>query len=275
MGLGPAPEVARGDHACCVFTSDDDHARLIGHFAADAFARGDRLMYLADRADEGDVLELLDAVALDGHERLDAGDLAILHSSQMGLEAGFDRERQMAMWSALVGQARNDGYRGLAVAVEMTWALSWGVDLDVLVHYERSAGAAFKTGELSALCQYDARAFAEPLVERAADAHQYALALHDGHCDVHYNRMRLHRDPDFRLSALGGEIDLANLKFLEAELWGQLEAGDLTADCSELEFIDVAGSRLLHEAIVGRPGHGRLQLDNKPPVLDRVLRLLA
>src|SRR5215212_883515 len=236
MGLGPAPEVARGDHACSVFSSDDDQARVVGHFAADAFKREDRVLYLADRADEADVLELLDAVALDGRERLDAGDLTILHSSQMGLDAGFDRERQMATWSALTRKARDDGYRGLAVAAEMTWALSWDVDADVLVHYERTVGAAFASGEMSALCQYDSRAFAVAVIERATDAHSYALALDHGHCDVHYNRMRLHRDADYRLSALGGEIDLANLKFLETELWEQLSAGDLTTDCSDLEF---------------------------------------
>ena len=275
MGLGPAPEVARGDHACCVFASDDDQARVIGHFAADALRRGDRVLYLANRADEKDVLEMLDAVALDGRERLDSGDLAILHSSQMGLEGGFDRERMLDTWKALVGQAREDGYRGLAVAVEMTWALSWGVDLDVLVHYERTSGAAFKSGELSALCQYDSRAFDGRLLDRAADAHHYALALDDGNCNVHYNRMRLHRDADYRLAALGGEIDLANLKFLETELWEQLAAGDITADCSDLEFVDVAGSRLLHEASTGRPGYGRLQLINEPPVLRRVLDLLG
>jgi ABC-type transporter Mla MlaB component len=275
MGLGPAPEVARGDHACCVFASDDDQAKLIGHFAADALRRGDRLLYLANRADESDVIEMLDAVALDGRERLDSGDLAILHSSQMGLEGGFDRERMMATWTGLVGQAREDGYRGLAAAVEMTWALSWGVDLDVLVHYERTAGAAFASGELSALCQYDSRAFDGRVLDRASDAHPYALALDQGHCDVHYNRMRLHRDADCRLSSLGGEIDLANLKFLETELWEQLAGGDLTADCADLEFVDVAGSRLLHEAITGRRGYGRLELVNQPPVLRRVLDLLS
>src|SRR5512144_3174009 len=108
MGLAVVP----GDHACATFATDTDQAALVGGFARNAFARGDRVFYLADRSDESDVTAFLDHAGRDGRARLDAGDLHILHSTKMGLEDGFDRDRQMAVWRSLIDSALTDGYRG-------------------------------------------------------------------------------------------------------------------------------------------------------------------
>ncbi|MEA2497183.1 MAG: two-component system, chemotaxis family, sensor kinase Cph1, partial [Thermoleophilaceae bacterium] len=194
MQSGSLPTVRRGDHACCIFASDDDQARLVGQFARDAFERGDRLFYLADRSDEDAVVALLDEAALDGRARLDMGALQILHSSEMGLESGFDPERQFAVWHALTHQARTDGYGGLAAATEMTWAQTWKLDPEVLLDYETTAGGAFASGELSALCQYDSRFFDHDVVHDARRAHAVAVAVDEDRSVVDWERLRLERE---------------------------------------------------------------------------------
>jgi anti-anti-sigma regulatory factor len=272
LGGAGAPEVRPGDHACCVFGSDDEQSHLVGGFARRALARGDRVFYLADRSDESAVVSYLDEVGLDGRALVYAGAVQIAHSGQMGLEDGFDGERQLAVWDELVGRARTDGYKGLAIAGEMTWALSWKIGLDDVIAYEAASAPSFASGELSALCQYDRRFFASDTLEHAHHAHPFAVAVHHGGYSVDYSRLRIDRSVAGSF-AVGGEIDLANIDFLEAQLWEQLRAGDVEMDCSELTFVDVAGCRLLRQACDGAIGNGRLTIRNPPPVLARVMHL--
>jgi anti-anti-sigma factor len=273
VDLPLAPEVRRGDHACCVFASDEDRSRLVGRFAHDAFARGDRLFYLADCHDEAGVVELLDEAGLDGGARLDRGELQVMHSSEMGLEGGFDPERQVAAWSMLVDQARSDGYGGLAAAAEMTWVRTWGLDDDAVVYYEATAAPVFARGGLAALCQYDSRQFEPSLVDRAKAAHALAVAVDDDTYSIDYARLHLHHAEAQAEIAVRGEIDLASVGFLEDQLAQRLQGGDAVADCSQVEFIDVAGCRLLRRACVGDVANGRLRLDNTPDAVARVMNI--
>jgi anti-anti-sigma regulatory factor len=267
-----APEVRRGDHACCFFASDDEQARLVGRFARDAFARGDRFFYLADRSSEESVLTLIDEAGLDARSRRRAGDLLVVHSSQMGFEGAFDAERQLAAWTTLVLQARADGYGGLAATAEMTWVKSWGLEDDTVVDYEAMVEVAFADRHLAGLCQYDCRDFDRELLDRVRHVHPVATALHKDCYSVEFDRMRLECEGWDALK-IGGEIDLASVGFLEVQLAAHLHAHDAVGDLSEIEFIDVAGCRLLRRAALGELGSGRLRLRNTAPAVSRVMNI--
>jgi anti-anti-sigma factor len=270
MALAGTPTVSPGDHACCVFESDDDQAKLLARFARDAVARRDRIFYLADRADENKVVDLLSDAGLDAKRMLDSGALHVVHSADMGLEDGFDRDRQLGAWRQLTGMARNDGYRGLAAAAEMSWALTWEVESDALIHYESTSDPLFLSRELSAICQYDTRLFDEEMLERAGHAHRYTMSFGEDEYAIDYHRLLLYAGEHLEVA---GEIDLANVHFLE-ELLGQLLAeDDGELDCSGLRFIDAGGCRVLRAAARGQLGHGALTLRNTPPALKRVMRV--
>jgi anti-anti-sigma factor len=87
--------------------------------------------------------------------------------------------------------------------------------------------------------------------------------------------MSLTRNAKTGVLALGGEIDLGNVAFLDAQLSEFLEQGDLVIDCSELDFVDVGGCSLLHRLASAEPGRGRVDVRNPPPVLRRVMSLLS
>lgn len=273
MDLAVAPEIRRGDHACVVFESETDQAALVGRFACDAFARGDRLFYLADRADESTVVEMLDEAGLDGRRRLGAGALQVLHSSEMGLEDGFDPERQFTAWTALLHAARSDGYAGLAACAEMTWTQTWRLDAGVVIEYERSAAPLFAGGEMSALCQYDARAFSPSTMHRARHAHAVSLEVGSDICRVEHARARLDILGATGRLELSGELDVANVDFLETQLRDRLQAANALVDCSGIRFVDVAGCRLLRRGMVGELGAGQLVLQNVPPMVTRVMEI--
>jgi ABC-type transporter Mla MlaB component len=265
MPLAAPPQVAPGEHACCVFESDDDQANLLSRFARDAVARRDRIFYLADRSDESKVADILTDAGLDGKTMLDTGALQVLRSSEMGLEDGFDRDRQLAVWKQLTGLARNDGYRGLAVAAEMSWALTWEVDVDALIAYEATSDPVFTTRELSAICQYDARLFDEEVLERAGHAHRYTMSLGEADYAIDYNRLLVYAGDHFELA---GEVDLANVQFLQEMLAELLAEGGGELDCSGLRFVDARGCRVLRDAARDH----NLILKNIPDALARVMR---
>src|SRR4051812_39566504 len=265
MALAAPPEVAPGEHACCVFESDDDQANLLARFAREAVARCDRIFYLADRSDDSKVVDILTDAGLDGKTMLDTGALQVLRSSEMPLQDGFDRDRQLTVWRQLTGLARNDGYRGLAVAAEMSWALTWEVDLDALIGYEATSEQVFTSGELSAVCQYDARLFDEEMLERAGHAHRYTMSLGESDYAIDYNRLLIYAGDHVELA---GEVDLANVHFLQEMLAELLAEADAELDCSGLRFVDARGCRLLRDAA---HGDHKLTLKNIPDALARVL----
>jgi anti-anti-sigma regulatory factor len=267
MALAAPPEVAPGEHACCVFESDDDQANLLARFARDAVGRRDRIFYLADRSDESKVADILTDAGLDGQTMLDTGALQVLRSSEMGLEDGFDRDRQLIVWRQLTGLARNDGFRGLAVAAEMSWALTWDVDADALIVYEATSDPVFTSGEFSAVCQYDARLFDEEMLERAGHAHRYTMSLGETDYAIDYNRLLIYAGDH---SELAGEVDLANVHFLEEMLAQLLAEGDAELDCGGLRFVDARGCRVLRDAA---HGDHKLTLKNVPDALARVMRV--
>ena len=77
--------------------------------------------------------------------------------------------------------------------------------------------------------------------------------------------------------ALHGEVDMASIDLLAGELIEETERGeDVELDLSDLEFIDIAGLWVFHEAAVqlGRGGH-TLTLVSPPPSVPRMLALLG
>lgn len=273
--MGPAATAAirRGDHACCVYSTDGDQAQLVGGFAHGARARGDRIVYLADQSSDAEVVNLLDRAGLDGRAELDSGSLQILRSAEMELDGGFDAERQLGLWNQLIFAARDAGYGGVAVSAEMTWAHAWGVDSDALVHYESTASPLFAGGAISALCQYDTRRFDPATVARLAHVHPCSIRSHNSESAVDYLRLHVTQSGSTRVISIGGDIDVANVGFLRSQLAALLSEGHAVADCAGVRFIDVAGCRLLREASLGGLAAGCLAISNAPPALSRVMRL--
>ena len=77
--------------------------------------------------------------------------------------------------------------------------------------------------------------------------------------------------------ALHGEIDMASVDLLAVELAEETERGeDVQLDLSDLDFIDITGLWVFHQAAgqLGRAGH-TLTLVSPPPSVPRMLALLG
>jgi anti-anti-sigma factor len=264
-----------GDHACCAFCTAEDQRGLVRRFAVDALDRGMRLLYLADGSTEASVLGALAAGGVDVGARRAGGQLAMERAAERYLaEGGFEPERQIERLADAAADARADGFRGLAVTAEMSWALTSGTDPESLVAYERAVTRVFGGGEVTALCQYDALAFPEELHRRVAGLHPLAISTGPAGTVATRGAATIGELADVEGLQLAGEIDAFSAPYVRARIGEHLAAGeDVVLDLAELTFADVGASRTFVELAEELDPGLRVVLEGSPPVVRRVLRL--
>jgi anti-anti-sigma factor len=195
-------------------------------------------------------LEPMAAIAADPHVKfLDRGPLA--------------PETMFAMFREQSAVARAEGYDGLRVVADMDWLLSGQPTMESIVGFELLLDRVVAELDATVVCAYRRSSFdtaslagalaVHPVAVPADDSAQFRFVAGDGQ--------------EWRLS---GELDLAVDPMFAAAFRAAASQPACVVDISELEFIDVAGMRVIAE--VGREAHS-LQLRGASSVLRRVWQL--
>ncbi|MFF5075985.1 MEDS domain-containing protein [Actinoplanes sp. NPDC000266] len=227
--MTPALRVEPGDHAGAAFSSPAAFAETSVAFAERAIAASARVLIFPGgehRDGLGAFRRLCDrrsrAVAEAG-DQVQVGD-----SRQVQWALGrFDPGYLHQAYEAATRQAVADGFTGLWVSVDMSWAAS--ADPGALADFEAASSRLFSDGELTAVCQYDTRVFARPHLAAACRAHPANLAAG--------SPLRHRSFDDDRLLVLSGETDMGNATAFTA-LLGRLRPG-ATLDITAMTFLDV------------------------------------
>jgi hypothetical protein len=120
--------------------------------------------------------------------------VTVVPSHATPLRAGsIDAPTLLTAWREATRAAVSEGFTGLRVVVEMTWALA--AQVDALSAYEKAAEALFETEPLHALCQYNRTRFPKGVLRRAATSTHPALLLEGGNVSP--------RPPEAHCAALG------------------------------------------------------------------------
>jgi hypothetical protein len=90
----------------------------------------------------------------------------------------IDPAQLLGAWRVFTELALREGFTGLRVVVEMTWALAARVD--ELADYEAKSAELFATMPLHALCQYNGARFPDATLRRAAISTHPALLQEGG-----------------------------------------------------------------------------------------------
>lgn len=266
--------VAGGDHVCCAFDRDSDQAACVGRFSRDAIGRDERLLYITDHTSASRLEDLLDTAGIAAQRYLASGQLEIaLAGDVYGGPAAFDPERQIAHFDAERRRAAADGFRGLAVMAEMSWAAGDADACDRLIFYEREVQRLFAAADVRGICQYDRRLFGAPVVDAAMAAHGFSIAIGGGSCRAHRGMARISERGGAGM-CVAGDVDFASAPYLAARLAEHLEGdGDITVGVRALTFADVAACRVLLQTADALIPPRRLILRGAPPSLVRVLEL--
>ncbi|MEU0055976.1 MEDS domain-containing protein [Streptomyces sp. NPDC006334] len=269
-------DVDHGDHLCLAFADDGEQRRVVTAFLSEGLRRGERVMYFADRTRPEDVLGWLSASGTDPRPALDAGRLVVTTADDSYLAAGpFDPDGMVAALRKEVADSLAAGCTGFRVSGEMGWALRDVPGADRLHEYETKVNQVFSGHRASAVCQYDARRFPADRLDAFQGCHGAVVECEPLHSD---STLRL--IPTFqqgrRALRVVGSVDHRTTHNLAAALDATLAwPGDVRVDMRELEFIDLAGVRVLARAAARLEDGRRLNVVELAPLLCQVINMVG
>jgi anti-anti-sigma regulatory factor len=230
-----------GDHVCLPFGTDEQLQTHVRGFTAAGLTDRQRVMIFTQAVTAADMAHWLRCQNRAFAAALASGQLQVHCPDDVQLSGGcFDPHRMMTVFAQATDRTYAEGYRGLRVTVDMTWALRDLPGVEQLFDFEAAANRLFPDRRLIGVCAYDRRRFDTASMERACAAHPITPGL---------SMLRCAELTDTGL-ALEGEADVANRNALAAFL-GCLPDADAILDITGLTFADAASlGELAHAAAV-------------------------
>jgi anti-anti-sigma regulatory factor len=263
-----AVAIRPGEHACCRFAHADDRHRLALAFVRAALDRGHKVAY---RNGEEDATRFVaDLAASDDRvaEALERGQLEVRPALGDYIPNGtFDPARMRNALRDAHAQALADGYAGLSMAGDMSWALRAARGLDQLGAYEHEITTMMEA-DVAFLCIYDHGRFAAGTLAELAESHGVDVSPELAQLGrVGYlAASRVLPGPILRLC---GELDFECAEAVAAVLDAHYH-GTLRLDLAELGYVDLDGLRALR----GKKGQ-RLTITSASEAVRRLLGLLG
>lgn len=242
--LSSAEELELHDHACWVYTSDEEHRRILTTYLTAGLARGERVLFLASPAERMPlVLEYLADAGQPVDDLRARGQLVLGVAEEAYLVDGhFDGDDRLRSYAAQVRAAVADGYAGLRVAAEVSWLHGCPAAQHAWPGYELKADLLATQLPFTALCAYDGRQWSVDELALIESFHQVNMRAEAAPPVAGF---RVYAAPDGVLR-LDGELDFAHSDRLSAALaTAALAAERPVLDVSGLAFVDLAGMRAI------------------------------
>ncbi|GAA5087992.1 hypothetical protein HNP84_010330 [Thermocatellispora tengchongensis] len=265
-------DLAINDHACLTFGEPEELLDLTAAYVRDGLAGGQRVVWLAEDPQRA-LAELVRRGAA-ARAAAEAGRVTVA-AHQDGLLAGqaFEVERAMDWLREQIDDTTREGYSGLRVALDMSWALRPISGIEQLPAFEEEIATALSGASASVLCQYDRERFDPVTLASVAPFHTHSVAASTYHNDPLLRICRQYAPPGIRLA---GQIDRAAESPLALALSEAIRVdGDITVNMSELSFIDVHCARMIIDAARSLAPPRGIALRCNPAIVSRFLLLGA
>jgi ABC-type transporter Mla MlaB component len=261
--------VRPGEHACCRFASAEDRRSLTIALVRDAVRRNYKVVYLCPNDDPDGAIAALARLDYTVTQALARGQMEVRTAQRTYLPDGaFDAERMLECLRGDNERAVSEGWAGLSINGDMSWALAKPDGHEALGEYEQRLNDVIPGPAPVLVCQYDHSRGRHGSVSELVGVHDVdlspelaPLARHD-----HLGAARIMPEGALRLV---GELDFACAPAL-TEVLGHHFHGPLKLDLADLTYVDVTGMRALR----GRKGQRLTILAASEPVL-RLAELLA
>lgn len=268
-------KVRLGDHLCLPFATDDEQREVLTTYIVDGLARGERVIYYADRTRPDVIGSWLTDSGVETSRMVDEGRLEIRPIDDNYLFGGrFEPDVVITTLWVEVRETRDAGYPGLRISGEMTSELRPVADGNALREYEHRMARVFDSRELAAICQYDQRVFDAEAIAGAVACHPRVVEIDPLHDD---RRLRIIPTYAPRGLRLAGTVDTLTVGALTSTLEHATHwvTRDLHLDLAQLEFIDVAGVRAIVRAAAALDEDRRLVVTRLAPGLRKVFGIVG
>jgi hypothetical protein len=181
MAKAGAPKRTRrltvGEHGCGLFASEEERRAQMTPFVKEGLLNGQRVLYFLDKPTPERILGDFNAAGFSAPTLLQNGQLQVLSASKLReARGGLDPRDVIARMTQSVEKAVAQGYDGLRILCDMTWALSSLLDSDRLVDFEVQLASLTARGRCAALCQYNVYRFELGPLHQVRKNHAVLLA---------------------------------------------------------------------------------------------------
>ena len=255
------------DHACLTYGEREELVNLTAAFVRDGLLGGLKVMWLSDRTPARAVSELAwRGIAVDAAVAAGQMTAAAWEGSLLSGQA-FTADHAMEWLNQQMTACRSEGFPGLRVAVNMSWALRPVAGIEQLPQFEENIAAALAGTTVSVLCQYDREGFDPVTLASVAAFHTRSVAAATYHADAVLRICRQYAPPGIRLA---GEIDYLTAEPLALALAEAIRLdGDITINMAALTFIDASCARMILDALRSVDASRKIVLQCTPQIAAR------
>lgn len=164
-------------HACSLYLDDGQKQVQYTSYLSSGLLAGERCLYFADSSKNEEIIASMNESGFDVGPFMENGAFQILRTAETYLAEGrFDEQRMVEFWQEIIKKARTDGFKGLRVAAEMTWACSGVVDARLLEAYEIHLNELSQNSDVSFLCMYKEDSFLDEVLQLMVYSHPLVLS---------------------------------------------------------------------------------------------------
>jgi PAS domain S-box-containing protein len=169
-------ELHHGDHLCCLYETEEERRVVLGMLLRQGLERSEKVCFIGDIPTSQSLLDHMEDQGL--------GILPFLNSGQFGLmrfdetytrEGIFDPDKMIDLLKTETDLALAQGYSGLRVTGDMSWALKSPPGSEQIIKYEAKLNRFFRGSKCIGICQYDRRLFPPPLLMDVLATHPLAI----------------------------------------------------------------------------------------------------
>jgi anti-anti-sigma regulatory factor len=248
-------ELVADDHACLTFGESEELFDLTAAFVRDGLAAGLKVMWLSDAGSGPVIAELTrrgveaEPAMADGRLIADGCDGALL-ADQL-----FRADAAVGWLAGALASSREQGFAGLRVAVDMSWALRPVTGAEELPRFEEGIAGLLAGTTASVLCQYDRDRFDPVTLASVAGFHTRSVAAATYYADALLRICRQYAPAGIRAA---GELDYQAEEPLALALAEAVRLdGDVVINLSGLTFIDARCTMVVAEAARAIASSGR------------------
>lgn len=177
-------ELRLGDHVAFFFKNNTERLAFVIPYMLSGLGRNERCVYIADENTVDDIFGELEQSGVDTDKAQKKGALSIITKHESYLRRGiFEPPEMIADLDRDVALALREGFSGLRVTGEMSWALDLPTALTLLCDYEEMLHRRWP-GQLAGLCQYNESLFPASLIQRMIACH--CIVARDGRIMRHH-----------------------------------------------------------------------------------------
>ena len=266
-------DLTANDHACLTFGEPEELLDLTAAFIRDGLDGGLKVLWLSETsADRGTAELTRRGIAVE--PALASGQLAAPACEGSLLDGQvFSAGQAMSWLTREMDSCRDQGFPGLRLALDMSWALRPVSGVEQLPDFEEKVATALAGTSVSVLCQYDRERFDPVTLAAVGNFHTRSVAAATYHASVMLRICRQYAPPGIRLA---GELDYQAADSLALALTEALRLeGDVTVNMVPLSFIDVTCGRMILDTARGLPQPRRMILRCRPVLAARLVLLGA